>query len=155
MLFKQTGGSSLSRLFVSSSQFWSSFSNRSYSLKLRNATFPFSFSRILSGKKNHRDSLVNPFLSAFTGFLAVYVSASMCNPNKPCNELEKLAATQIISSALYGTLICLLICVALNWLMDMENQFKLMLIIQLILTIPCGFLMWWILGWQIAYVAAM
>ena len=79
----------------------------------------------------------------------------MCNPNKPCNELEKLAATQIISSALYGTLICLLICVALNWLMDMENQFKLMLIIQLILTIPCGFLMWWILGWQIAYVAAM
>jgi len=96
-------------------------------------------------------------IGAFTGFLAVYVSASMCNPKTDplCNEAQKLAATQIISSALYGTLICLLICVALNWLMDMENQFKLMLIIQLILTIPCGFLMWWILGWQIAYVAAI
>lgn len=104
-----------------------------------------------------KNSVFNAHFSAFTGFLAVYVSASMCNPKTVplCNEMQKLAATQIISSALYGTLICLLICVALNWLMDMENQFKLMLIIQLILTIPCGFLMWWILGWQIAYVAAM
>merc|ERR1712170_32318 len=39
--------------------------------------------------------------------------------------------------------------------MDMENQFKLMLIIQIVLTIPCGFLMWWILGFEIVYVCAI
>lgn len=38
--------------------------------------------------------------------------------------------------------------------MDMENQFKLMLILQIILCIPCGFLMWWILGYHISIVFA-
>ena len=115
---------------------------------------PHEYHRV--GKRKAAFSIKN--FSAFTGFVAVYVSASICDPKKypqGCPPDVKLVATQTVACALYGVLICLLICIALNWLMDMENQFKLMLIIQIVLTIPCGFLMWWIVGFEIVYVCAM
>ena len=39
--------------------------------------------------------------------------------------------------------------------MDMETQFTIMIVIQLVLSIASGFLFWWIFGWEIVYIAAM
>ena len=34
---------------------------------------------------------------------------------------------QVITSALYGVMVCILVCLVLNWVMDMETQFKIMI----------------------------
>ena len=44
---------------------------------------------------------------------------------------------QVITSALYGVLVCILVCLVLNWVMDMETQFKIM--IGLFLTFKYSF----------------
>jgi len=89
----------------------------------------------------------------FTGFVAVYVSEKYYQKGS-CTGDCGLAPEQVIPSALYGTMICLLICMILNFILDMETQFTIMLVIQLVLTIPTGFLMWWILGYSVAIVFA-
>lgn len=94
-------------------------------------------------------------IGCFTGFVSVYVSeryyqGSKCIPTQTVSC--PLAPEQVIPSALYGTMICILICIILNAILDMETQFKIMLVIQLVLTIPCGFLMWFILGYDVVIV---
>ena len=52
-------------------------------------------------------------------------------------------------------MVSILVCLLLNWIMDMETQFTIMIVIQLVLSIASGFLFWWIFGWEIVYIAAM
>jgi len=96
-------------------------------------------------------------IGCFTGFVSVYVAQKYYYP--PCKPTATVvdcptAPEQVIPSALYGTMIALLICILLNWILDMETQFKIMIILQLVLSIPCGFLMWFILGYEIVIVCA-
>lgn len=93
-------------------------------------------------------------IGMFTGFVAVYVSEKYYQKGSCVGEGCPLAPEQVIPSALYGTMICLLICMILNFIMDMETQFTIMLVIQLVLAIPTGFLMWFILGYDVAIVFA-
>jgi len=89
-------------------------------------------------------------LAAFTSMIAVYVTAKYkCDPKNP----ECASPEQVITSALYGVMVCILICLVLNWAMDMETQFKIMIGIQLVLGIASGFLFWFIFGFKIAYIA--
>jgi len=93
-------------------------------------------------------------IGAFTAVLAVYVAARYTDPN--CKQGSQcVAAEQIISSGLYGVMVSVLVCLVLNWIMDMETQFKIMIAIQLLLSIASGFMFWWIFGWEIVYIAAI
>jgi len=58
-------------------------------------------------------------LAAFTSMIAVYVTGKY--GGKGDN------AEQIINSALYGVMVSILVCLALNWCMDMETQFTIMI----------------------------
>jgi len=90
-------------------------------------------------------------IGAFTGFVAVYVSEKYYHCEYPCTTDP---AGQVVPSALYGTMIAIIICILLNWILDMETQFTIMIVLQLVLSIPCGFLMWFILGYEIVIVCA-
>ena len=46
---------------------------------------------------------------------------------------------QIINSALYGVMVSILVCLALNWCMDMETQFTIMIGKSLTVLIDCQF----------------
>ena len=73
--------------------------------------------------------------SGFVSVLAVYVTGKYKSSNPQCYKAPipdtcPLAPEQVINSALYGVMLAILICLALNWCMDMETQFKLMLGMQ-------------------------
>jgi len=99
-------------------------------------------------------------LSGFVSVLAVYVTGKYKSSNPQCYTANPpstcpLAPEQVINSALYGVMLAILICLALNWCMDMETQFKLMLVIQLVLSIGSGFIFWAIFGYSIWIVFAV
>ena len=103
-------------------------------------------------------------IGAFVSVLAVYVTGKYVNVDK-----DGMAPEQVINSALYGVMVSVIVCLVLNWCMDMETQFAIMIGemiclknrvylsvgIQLVLSIASGFLFWWIFGFKIAYIAAM
>jgi len=93
-------------------------------------------------------------LAGFVSMIAVYVTGKYTQSG-PCTKDCPLAPEQVINSALYGVMISVLVCLALNWCMDMETQFAIMIGVQMVLSIASGFLFWWIFGFKIAYIAAI
>ena len=67
------------------------------------------------------------FIRGFVSAIAVYVTGKYYTcpkPPAPCDVHS--GAEQVINSALYGVMICVVVCLVMNWIFDMETQFKLM-----------------------------
>ena len=54
-----------------------------------------------------------------------YYTCPKTTPPTPCDSTG--GAEQVINSALYGVMICVLVCLAMNWIFDIETQFTIML----------------------------
>ena len=99
--------------------------------------FPYSYaivSKTLNSILKSQRVVTHDF-SGFVSVLAVYVTGKYKSSNPQCYTTNPpdtcpLAPEQVINSALYGVMLAILICLALNWCMDMETQFKLMLGMQ-------------------------
>ena len=95
--------------------------------------FPHSYAFV---SKTSKSKLIETHdFSGFVSVLAVYVTGKYKSSNPKCYTATPpdtcpLAPEQVINSALYGVMLAILICLALNWCMDMETQFKLMLGMQ-------------------------
>ena len=143
--------------------------------------FPHSYAFV---SKTSKSKLIETHdFSGFVSVLAVYVTGKYKSSNPKCYTATPpdtcpLAPEQVINSALYGVMLAILICLALNWCMDMETQFKLMLgmqalthkyeslpltklftkkysVIQLVLSVGSGFIFWAIFGYSIWIVFAV
>jgi len=66
-------------------------------------------------------------IGAFTAVIAVYVSVRYTGTDCKVGSEQCLGGEQIISSALYGVMVSVLVCLVLNWIMDMETQFTIMI----------------------------